>query len=643
MFTQQKISAEFIRATAQTKPSKWVYCRVNHPLEKVSKFEYIREDDPRLVEWYKNNPVRPEILVNDLNSQPPDIKLGVNLTQTVKTEDPNADSISRKNSLDNPVKSDDMLSPHQKLPPSPDDSNSEMDFGTAPKIELGSKNSTSSEIKLDDIEPIKIENTSSNRIELENEKEKIKESNSNNSICNLQSSPVKNVAPVEISKPKAVIPSIPAVPNATKFDIIPEMTEQLWQAIKQDTKINSCTMSSSSQASPPWTRKETENLIKYVNLYGERFYKIHDLWEKYAQPNENEKKAQEKEKQEAAKEGANEQKEEGSKEEKDGKDPLGSEKPAEPAPAQKPEKSGLGLHSRLVDEIKARWYQIRNCHLRLNNRENEVLHFDLEQEVRRKEQLNVWFNRPKEQVIEEIHLVNELSLLQERRRQRMVQAAKIYNFCKTMQAELDRKKNLNDSEPGAASQEASSYIGSINSTLNNSNSASKKSQARQVPKSQFIKSSKQITHHNLFNNSNFNLSPKLVQNEEGAYISDSLNISPKFNGQPFHYLQNHTRSGHSTFMRSTSMNLVRKQDLQQQAASNRKGPQNKNIAPNYFKYCQEIGKYPMCSNKTVEAYNNLRCDLSRLTELKCNLDEIDREIVNLREKRKRNDSSLQRT
>ena len=151
---------------------------------------------------------------------------------------------------------------------------------------------------------------------------------------------------------------------------VPELTDELYTLVKQKAKTNSCTMQPASIC-PLWTRRETEALLAFVKQIGERFVLIHDFWQTEIK----------------TKKEAGEQ---------------------------------CNLHDRTIDEIKARYYQVKNCMHQLKGETEKIIHFDLEHEIRRKQQLDAWYERTPQEVEEEVRLIDELHKIQQRRRERLI-------------------------------------------------------------------------------------------------------------------------------------------------------------------------------------------------------------------------------
>ena len=74
--------------------------------------------------------------------------------------------------------------------------------------------------------------------------------------------------------------------------------------------------------------------------------------------------------------------------------------------------------TRSIDEIKDRYYKVIGVMQKLKSGDDSVYVFDLEHEQKRREQLEKLFNRTKEQVDEELYLIEELKKIEIRKRER---------------------------------------------------------------------------------------------------------------------------------------------------------------------------------------------------------------------------------
>ena len=269
---------------------------------------------------------------------------------------------------------------------------------------------------------------------------------------------------------------------------------------------------------------------------------------------------------------------------------------------------------------------------------SSFLYYDLEQEVRRKDQLELWFARTPAEIEEEKKLIQELALMQQRRRERMVHAQTCYKFMKIMQEKIDARvkaggdlllglannnsctanANLdNDAYDDNQHNSSSDLLNSIQGTFNNSN----KNRAHQRQRTITTKSHKSYSDQN----KQFT-SPRVTQNNQSSgFTSEGPLLSP--NKQT-----TMTRSSHATTMRNASLNIIRKTD-DRTTTSNRK-PINRNIWPIFTQYCGDVSKIPMPTVEVVGAYNELRNDICKLADLKSLVEDIDKEIVLAQQRKK---------
>merc|ERR1712157_594978 len=113
-------------------------------------------------------------------------------------------------------------------------------------------------------------------------------------------------------------------------------------------------MSASSQSSPQWTRRETEQLLTFVSIYGERFHLIHDMWQQIFSSHENSQNNNN---------NNNNNQKNGNSSQNPQSNPQNNKENNNTD--NKSEVGNLGLHSRMIEEIKARYFQIVNINLKL--------------------------------------------------------------------------------------------------------------------------------------------------------------------------------------------------------------------------------------------------------------------------------------
>lgn len=115
-----------------------------------------------------------------------------------------------------------------------------------------------------------------------------------------------------------------------------------------------------------WTREETDHLFELCQTYDLRFFVIHDRWD-----------------------------------------------PSRFATTG-------GGKSRTIDELKDRYYKVTGIVQKLHTScdDSQIFVFDMEHEHKRREQLEKLFNRTKEQVDEELYLIEELKKIEARKKER---------------------------------------------------------------------------------------------------------------------------------------------------------------------------------------------------------------------------------
>ena len=337
---------------------------------------------------------------------------------------------------------------------------------------------------------------------------------------------------------------------------IPELTEELYSKIKEESKSNTCTVSALSNC-PAWTRRETELLLEFIKDYGQRWFLIHDQWMLRCE--------QIKFKQSQLKEND----------------------------APLTDKDQFLRSERTIDELKARFYLVMNCYHTVNNQPEKILHFDLEQERRRKEQLEIWFHRTPAQIEEELRLIEELKKIASRRDERVAHARAVAEFI--AKEEILKAKNPPQSYSTAQETAGIEFCQSFNSSLSRVNKSSR-TQLRN-PKS----ADKAIT--NAFT---FLSSPKNCK-------------SVPITNLPF-----------GTYMRSSTMKIPKRLDLSSSSVPRK----DKQTAMLFQQYCGDVEKFPMVTAKTVDAYNQLRTDVIKLSEFNTAINELDQELEMLQKKRK---------
>ncbi len=171
-----------------------------------------------------------------------------------------------------------------------------------------------------------------------------------------------------------------------------------------------------------WTKAETDLLFDMCKKYDLRFFIIHDRWS-----------------------------------------------PSDELPELKP---------RTIDELKDRYYKVNGImqKLRTGANESQIYTFDLEHEQKRRQQLEKLFNRTKEQVDEEIYLMEELKKIEIRKKER---ERKQQDVNKLLTAVVDLEKSKHQ-QPGSLQSRSRSSIenrSSLNqSQLNNNKRIKQRSQ-----------------------------------------------------------------------------------------------------------------------------------------------------------------------
>jgi len=346
---------------------------------------------------------------------------------------------------------------------------------------------------------------------------------------------------------------------------VPELTDELYTLVKQKAKTNSCTMQPASIC-PLWTRRETEALLAFVKQIGERFVLIHDFWQTEIK----------------TKKEASEQ---------------------------------CNLHDRTIDEIKARYYQVKNCMHQLKGETDKIIHFDLEHEIRRKQQLDAWYERTPQEVEEEVRLIDELHKIQQRRRERLIHANAVLQFVEHTAAA--QKKLANSVSSGSQSDENSH-------TMNVLNTAGVEF-AHSLNPNVISNKNRSVVHKTasraqLRNPKNAEKAILLAYDfMAGKYLKDGLEGVAR----------SHYPSG--VYMRSQIMKIAKKPDIVNAASANRK---NKHIAQMFEDYCNEVERFPMSTKQTVDVYNQLRTDVMKLSEIKTAITDLNTELGLLQQKRK---------
>lgn len=133
--------------------------------------------------------------------------------------------------------------------------------------------------------------------------------------------------------------------------------------------------------------------------------------------------------------------------------------------------------ARSIDEIKDRYYKVIGVMQKLKSGDDSVYVFDLEHEQKRREQLEKLFNRTKEQVDEELYLIEELKKIEIRKREREKKQLEVNklllnleNNANLIQSQVVGNKARTSGEMRAQNGQVAPVInGSNNSTSNNSN------------------------------------------------------------------------------------------------------------------------------------------------------------------------------
>ncbi|CAF0717483.1 unnamed protein product [Brachionus calyciflorus] len=99
---------------------------------------------------------------------------------------------------------------------------------------------------------------------------------------------------------------------------------------------------------------------------------------------------------------------------------------------------------RTIDELKDRYYKVTGLLQKLRGvDESKIYVFDLEHEQKRREQLEKLFNRTKEQVEEEVYLVEELKKIEVRKKEREKKHQEVSKLL-TAASDLDNTRTLNN-------------------------------------------------------------------------------------------------------------------------------------------------------------------------------------------------------
>lgn len=133
-----------------------------------------------------------------------------------------------------------------------------------------------------------------------------------------------------------------------------------------------------------WTKEETDHLFELCQMYDLRFFVVQDRWE--------------------------------------------------------PQK--FQGKSRTIDELKDRYYKVTAMIQKIRGVDDSKIYvFDLEHEQKRREQLEKLFNRTKEQVDEEIYLIEELKKIEVRKKEREKKQQEVSKLL-TAAGDLDTSKAL---------------------------------------------------------------------------------------------------------------------------------------------------------------------------------------------------------
>ena len=136
------------------------------------------------------------------------------------------------------------------------------------------------------------------------------------------------------------------------------------------------------------------------------------------------------------------------------------------------------LKSRTIDELKDRYYKVCGTmqKLKSGSADTQIYTFDLEHEQKRREQLEKLFNRTKEQIDEELYLMEELKKIEIRKKER---ERKQQDVNKLLTAAVDFEKNKQN-QSGSGSLQSRSRSSIDNRSSLNLASASNSSSTKRL-------------------------------------------------------------------------------------------------------------------------------------------------------------------